>query len=127
MKLMRWNPLHELEEVSARLNRFFPHSAIADSTGKEMKLTADWIPLVDVSETEEAFHIDMELPDVDREDVKITIDHGVLTLQGERKKKQEKDRKVHRAERTYGRFVRSFSLPHHIDHPHVTAEYTGGV
>src|SRR5215203_6480934 len=128
MKLMRWNPLHELEEVSARLNRFFPHSAIADSTGKEMKLTADWIPLVDVSETEEAFHIDVELPDVNPEDVKVTIDHGVLTLQGERKEKRgEKAGKVHRVERAYGRFVRSFSLPVHVDHHHVNAGFKDGV
>ena len=128
MNLMRWNPLHELEEVSARLNRFFPHREIPESNESEMMLTADWVPLVDVNETQEAFHIDVELPDVGPEDVKVTIDHGVLTLQGERKKKrEEKGRKAHRVERAYGRFVRSFSLPDHVDHNHVTAEYKDGV
>jgi len=128
MNLMRWNPLHELEEVSARLHRFLPHREVPESHESEMIIAADWVPLVDISETEEAFHIDVELPDVNPEDVKVTIDHGVLTLQGERKEKRgEKAGKVHRVERAYGRFVRSFSLPGHVDHHHVKAGFKDGV
>lgn len=89
---------------------------------------ADWAPSVDISETDEEFHIEAELPEVKREDVRVTLGNGVLTLQGERKEeREEKDRKVHRIERSYGRFVRSFTLPDLVDDTRVKAEFRNGV
>lgn len=128
MNLARWNPLRELEELSDRLNSFFVRQDSRGSNGREMMTVADWAPSVDISETDEEFHIEAELPEVKREDVRVTLDNGVLTLQGERKEEREgKDCKVHRIERSYGRFVRSFTLPDLVDDTKVKAEFKNGV
>ena len=67
---------------------------------------ADWAPSVNISESDEEFHIEAELPEVKKKDVKVTLDNGVLTLQGERREEQEKKgRKIHRIGRSYGRFA----------------------
>jgi HSP20 family protein len=69
-----------------------------------------------------------ELPDMRKEDIKITVQDGVLTLMGERKmEKEEKNKRYHRVERSYGRFQRSFTLPTAVDEGKVTATYRDGV
>ena len=89
---------------------------------------ADWMPTVDISETEGEYLIKAELPEVRKEDVKVTVENGVLTLQGERRQeKEEKGKRFHRVERSYGSFVRSFTLPESVDESSVKAEYKDGV
>jgi HSP20 family protein len=96
--------------------------------GKENLTVADWMPTVDISESESEYLIKAELPEVKREDVKVTVEDGVLTLQGERRQeKEEKGKKYHRVERSYGTFVRSFTLPESVDESAVKAEYKDGV
>lgn len=126
MNLTRWDPFRELEEMSDRLNRFLTRQDTWRSNNKEFMTVADWVPSVNISETDEEFHIEAELPEVKKEDVKVTLDNGVLTLQGERRE-EEKDRKVHRTERSYGQFVRSFTLPDIVDDTKVKAEFMEGV
>lgn len=128
MNLARWNPLRELEVMSDRLNRLFSRQDAQGSNGKEMIMVADWTPSVDISETDEAFHIAAELPEVKKEDIEVTVENGILTLQGDRREEREsKGRKIHRIERAYGRFVRSFALPDLIDESRVKAEFRDGV
>ncbi|MBS0182909.1 MAG: Hsp20/alpha crystallin family protein [Nitrospira sp.] len=128
MTLVRWDPFRELEEVSDRLNRMFARPAAARTNGKETMIVADWAPSVDISETEGEYQIKAEIPDVKKEDVKVTVEDGVLTIQGERKhEKEEKGKKFHRIERSYGSFVRTFSLPDVIDEEKVKAEFKDGV
>jgi HSP20 family protein len=128
MNLVRWDPFRELEEVSDRLNRVFGRSLTAKSDGKETMTVADWTPSVDISETEGEYVIKAELPEVKKDDVKITLEEGVLSLQGERKhEKEEKGKKFHRIERAYGRFVRSFVVPDYVDEARIKAEYQDGV
>lgn len=87
-----------------------------------------WAPAVDIEETEADYRLKAELPGLKKEDVKISVEDNVLTLSGERKEeKSEKNRKVHRLERSYGSFVRSFSLPSSIAADKVTAAYKDGV
>lgn len=125
--LMRWDPFRELEEMSDRLNRMFARPATR-TNGKETIVVADWTPTVDISETDGGYQIKAEIPDVKKEDVKVTLEDGVLTIQGERKQeKEEKGKKYHRVERSYGSFVRSFSLPDLIDEEKVKAEFKDGV
>ena len=125
--LMRWDPFRELEEMSDRLNRMFARPATR-TNGKETMIVADWTPTVDISETDGEYQIKAEIPDVKKEDVKVTLEDGVLTIQGERKQeKEEKGKKYHRVERSYGSFVRSFSLPEFIDEEKVKAEFKDGV
>jgi len=86
------------------------------------------MPTVDISESEGEYLIKAELPEVKKEDVKVTVENGVLTLQGERRQeKEEKGKKFHRVERSYGSFIRSFTLPESVDESMVKAEYKDGV
>lgn len=127
MTLVRWDPFRELEDMSERLNRVFSRPTLRN-TGKENLTVADWMPTVDISETESEYQIKAELPEVRKEDVKVTVENGVLTLQGERRQeKEEKGRRFHRVERSYGSFVRSFTLPESVDEGGVKAEYKDGV
>ena len=73
MNLVNWNPLRELEEMSDRLNSFFGRQGTRRSNGREMMTVADWAPSVDISETDEAFHIEAELPEVKKDDVRVTL------------------------------------------------------
>ena len=128
MALVRWDPFRELEDVSDRLNRMFARPATHTSNGKETMIVADWTPSVDISETEGEYQIKAEIPDVKKEDVKITLEDGVLTIQGQRKREQEdKGTKYHRIERSYGSFARTFSLPDVIEVEKVKAEFMDGV
>jgi HSP20 family protein len=128
--LMRVDPLHELEEMNQRLSRFFGANDLAPfwrGEREDVKI-ADWRPAVDIEETEEAYLIKVELPEVRKEDVKVSVQNGILTLQGERRmEKEKKDRKVHRVERFYGNFVRSFALPDEVEAQDVSAEFKDGM
>ncbi|MCX5720649.1 MAG: Hsp20/alpha crystallin family protein [Nitrospirae bacterium] len=130
MTLVRWDPFRDLEDVSSQLNWMFRRPALPQTNGanKETMIVADWVPSVDVSETEGEYQIKAEIPDVKKEDVKVTVEDGVLTIQGERKyEKEEKGKKYHRVERSYGSFIRSFTLPDLVDEEGVKAEFKDGV
>ena len=89
---------------------------------------AQWSPLVDISEDEKEYLIRAELSGLRREDVKVTVENGVLSISGERKyEKEEQNRKFHRIERAFGSFVRIFSIPDDADAAKVTAEFKDGV
>jgi HSP20 family protein len=125
--LMRWDPFRELEEMSDRLNRMVTRPATR-TNGKESLTVADWMPTVDISETDGEYVIKAELPEVKKDDVKVTLEDGILTIQGERRReKDEKTTKYHRVERSYGSFARSFSLPDQVDENGVTADYKDGM
>jgi HSP20 family protein len=130
MSLVSWDPFRELEEVSTRLNRFFGHvparGALARPNGAAPSF--DWSPTADVIETPEEFQVKAELPDVKRDDVKVSLEGRTLVIQGERKRRTEsKEEKYHRVERSYGSFVRSFTLPADVDEAKIRAEYKNGV
>ena len=88
----------------------------------------EWAPLVDISEDDKEYLIKAELPEVKKEDVKVTAEEGTLTIMGERKfEKEEKGKKYHRVERAYGSFVRNFSIPDDVSPDKITAEFKDGV
>ena len=128
-KLITWNPLREMEEAQNRFNRFvggFPNRI--DSAEPHSLTVADWSPEVDISEDDHGFLIKADLPEMKKEDVKVTVDHGILSVSGERKiEKEDKKKKFHRIERSYGNFRRSFTLPEDTDSTKVTAEFRDGV
>ncbi len=125
--LMRWDPFRELEDMSERLNRMIARPAVR-TNAKETLTVADWVPTVDISETDGEYVIKAELPEVKKDDVKVTLEDGVLTIQGQRRQeKEEKTTKYHRIERSYGTFVRSFSLPDQVNESGVKAEFKDGM
>jgi HSP20 family protein len=131
MAIVRWDPFRELEEMSDRLNRVFARGALSRGSAEEAKDTMtrfDWAPTVDIAETAEEFQIKAELPEVKKEDVKVAVDQRVLRIEGERKQeKEEKGKKFHRVERSYGSFLRTFTLPDNVDEGNVKAEFKDGV
>ncbi len=128
MSLVKWDPFVELEEVSKQLNRIFGKSPARTEPERELLAMADWAPDVDITETDTAYLIKGEIPGVNKEDVKVNIENGMLTMSGERKQeKEEKGKKFHRIERSYGSFMRSFRLPDNIDESAVKAEFKDGM
>lgn len=125
--LMKWNPFRELEDMQNRLSSFFGRTPVR-GLGEESMTVSEWTPLVDITEDEKEYLIKAELPEVKKEDVKVTVENGVLTITGERKfEKEEKDKKYHRIERAYGSFMRSFTLPDAAPGDKVSAEFKDGV
>lgn len=128
MNLVRWDPFRELEEMSTRLNRFFGLAAPRRTADEDGGFFADWTPAIDVEETDKEYLLKADLPDVKKEDVKIDVSNGILTVEGERKQeKEEKNRKFHRIERAYGKFVRRMGLPTDADEQKIAAEFKDGV
>ena len=119
----------ELDELQNRLATMFGRAPVRTPGGKEEALTVpEWAPLVDIVEDDKEYLIKAELPEVNKADVKVTVQDDVLTITGERTlEKEEKGRKYHRVERAYGRFARSFTVPEDADGNGVVAEYKDGV
>ena len=124
--LTRWNPFREMENLHDRLSTLLrPHRG----DGSDESLTAsEWTPLVDIVEDDQEYVIKAELPEMKRDDIKVTVENGHLSISGERKfEKEEKGKKYHRVECSYGKFIRSFELPDNADPERVNAEFKEGM
>lgn len=128
--ITRWDPIRELNEFQTRLVPFFSRSilpAVQEDTS-ELMTSTEWAPLVDIAEDDKSYLIKAELPEVEKNDIKVTLERSVLTISGERKaEKEEKGKRFHRIERSYGTFVRSFTLPDDADGDNVSADFKNGV
>ena len=138
MTLIRWKPVRDLTSWS-------PFTGVADEFLKMQREvdqvfdrfrggeSADgnmstWLPAVDITEEENAFKVRVELPGVAKDDVKITVQNDVLTIRGEKKMESEKKgANVHRVEREYGSFFRSFSLPASVNADAIEASHENGI
>lgn len=128
MPITRWDPFRDLDEMSGRLNRLFARSELSRLPPNALLANADFSPAVDISETAEEYLIKAELPDVQKENLKVSVEEGVLRISGERKQeKEEKNKKYHIVERSYGSFMRAFQLPSAIDESKVVAEFKEGM
>ncbi len=125
----RWSSLGELDDLQERLSSLFGRAPVRREGERREALTmAEWAPLVDIVEDEKEYLIKVEAPEVRKEDLKLSVDNGVLTITGERKfEKEEKGKRYHRVERAYGHFSRSFTLPEDSDPARVNAQYEDGV
>lgn len=117
MNLIRWNPFEEFDQL-------FKVRTPAFSKGGA--LVADWAPSVDIVESDKEFLIKAELPEVKKEDIKVNVENGILTLSGERSS-EKTDEKAHRTERFYGSFSRSFTLPEDVNKEEILAENKDGM
>ena len=127
MRIARWEPFKETEDMLRRMSAmdFGRWPGLFAANGDKV---TEWSPAADISETEKEYVVKAELPGVTREDVKVTQEDGVLTIEGERKYfKSDKDEKTHRVERFFGSFTRSFSLPDDADAKNIRAETKDGV
>jgi HSP20 family protein len=122
----RWEAAQELLRLHDRMNRIFGLST--DDVGGDQIMQGSWTPACDILETRDALILRAELPGVRREDIDISLEAGVLTLKGHRSlEKETEERSYHRVERSYGNFVRSFTLPRSVDAEKIAATYVDGV
>ena len=124
-----WNQFRELEALHNSMGSMFKRAQAPIPGGQEEPMrVADWAPLVDISEDPKEYLIKAELPEVKKEDLKITLEDGLLTITGDRKlEKEENGKKYHRVERAYGSFARTFSLPDDASPGKVRADFKDGV
>ena len=127
----RWNPWKDVDELQKRLSSVLGLAPLRGNslTNDEENMTVpEWIPAVYIIEDDKEYLIKVELPEVQKDEVKVMVEGGTLTISGERKtEKEEKNRKYHRVERCYGRFVRSFTVPDDAEDAKVNAEFKDGV
>lgn len=126
MAITRFDPFREFTTLQDRMNRLFGDVYLRD---EDVTQRGSWVPPVDIYETEgHDLVIKAELPDMQREDIDVTVEHNVLTIRGTRKAPADvKEEQFRRVERHYGAFVRSFTLPQTVDATKVAAEYKNGV
>lgn len=128
MKTIRWDPFGEIDDLFSRM---WPRSAAGMprlSLEGNGNAKLEWSPSANISETDKEYLIRAELPAVKKEDVKVLLDDGMITIRGERRQqKEEKEEKFHRVESVYGSFTRSFALPDDVDEDAVRCEDRDGV
>jgi HSP20 family protein len=125
MTLTRWSPVTGLAALEVdRLHRMFDAAFDGAALGR-----GAWVPAVDILETaDHVVVVKAELPEMKREDIKVTFENDVLTIEGERTfAKDEEGGRYHRVERGQGAFRRSFTLPDTVDGSRVEAAYADGV
>ena len=126
MNLMRFDPYREIATLQDRLNRAF--GSTFGRGDREDETLAAWAPPVDITEEKDRILITAELPGFKNDDISIQTENGMLTISGERRlEKESGDKAYHRVERSYGRFVRSFSLPNNVDRERIQARFADGL
>ncbi|GAB4439609.1 MAG: Hsp20/alpha crystallin family protein [Chloroflexi bacterium OHK40] len=122
--LTRWDPFQEAVTLREAVSRLFDESFVPSAPARG----AGFVPALDLSETPEAYLVEVAVPGMKAEDLNVNIENGVLTISGEVKQSEEsKERNYHRVERRYGRFSRSITLPSTIRADAVTARLENGV
>ena len=132
MAIVRWNPMRDLMSMEREFNKIFNSLerkfgfGDGDNENEEFE-NAVWMPMTDILEDENQYYLNIDLPGIKKEDVKINYSNGQLSISGERKQETvEKDTKYHRAERSYGKYYRSFTLPQKINENEIDAEFKDG-
>lgn len=126
--LIRWEPTREISTLRDRMDRLFNEALGRGWGGEEGLATGVWIPPVDVFETPESIVLKADLPDVNKDELDISIENNTLTIKGERKMEKEvKEKNFFRCERSYGTFSRSFTLPPTVAAEKVEASFENGV
>lgn len=119
------DPFRDLFDLQRGINQLFDGSFGAPREDVALKA---WTPAVDVYEDENAFLIKLELPEVSRDDVKVSLNENTLSISGERRVENEQKREnYHRVERSYGQFYRSFTLPPNVNAEAINAQFKDGV
>jgi HSP20 family protein len=122
-KFERWDPFEEMTTLRNRMDRLWTRMAVEDTP-----TIADWSPVSDVVESKDEIVIKAELPGIDEKNVDVEIEGGVLTIKGERNAEKETEEKGYRrVERSYGSFLRAFTLPPTVEPEKVSASFTNGL
>jgi HSP20 family protein len=127
MNLMNIDPFRMLNRPTRLFTDPFTMFRPFLASDETMPMMA-WTPPCDIYETDKEVVVKMELPEVKKEDVHVTVEHNLLTIRGERKFEEKVDREnYHRIERTYGEFMRSFTLPTYVENNKIFADFHDGL
>ena len=136
--MMRWDPFQDLRDAQdemaqmAQMAQMSPTLAHAlglhgQQQGSGRATTTAWAPALDISERKDAYLVTVELPGVEADDLDITLEDGLLTIQGERQFTSESsEEQFHRIERRYGAFRRSITLPAQVQAEQIEASFDNG-
>ena len=128
MELVRLNPWRNMFNLQSRINRMFDDAAFPAVKDDEGVALCNWNPVVDIYENDDNIMIKAELPGIDKKDIEVGVKDRVLTLKGERAFDNEvQEEKYYRRERAFGKFIRSFTLPAHVDSEKIKADFKDGV
>ena len=121
MSIVRWNPM-VAPTFRSLVEDFFGDSDFLNFKDKNL------VPAVNIKEMEGEFEVELAVPGMTKEDIKVEVLDGVLTISAEKNdKKEEKTKKYTRREFSYNKFSRSFTLPEHVDAEAIQANYVDGV
>ena len=121
-----WNPVHDLADFEREMTKWIGHRPFAAWPAPANG--GQWIPEVDILDDKDRILVRADLPGMKQEEITVEVSDGVLTIKGERKRESEtKEGKTYRVERSYGSFLRSFTLPAGVDAARVNAAYKNGV
>jgi len=127
MAIVRWNPVRGVVGLEDELRLLFGDFFGPDRAGDETRFVR-WAPRVDIAEENGNYELTADLPGLKKDDIKVEIHDNTLTLRGEKKIEEEKKEKNYRlAERCYGEFVRTFTLPENVNKDTIEAEFKDGV
>jgi HSP20 family protein len=126
--ITRRSPFGEPDDLESRLGPAWPIDPFSHAGAEESLAIAEWSPRVDITEDRREFLITAELPKMKRDEVKVTVEGGSLSITGERRfEKEDRHKKFHRIEREFGTFARTFTLPAGTSGARVSAEFKDGV
>jgi HSP20 family protein len=121
MQLAKWNPFKEMNHFFSGFN----NDLLSSNNGNVFSLN-NWQPAVDVTENDKEYMLKFEVPGIDKKDIDVEIQNGLITVSGERKYEKTDDKK-HSIESYYGSFSRSFSLPENVNEKDIKANQDNGV
>lgn len=126
--LRTFDPWRDFGSLQDRINRLFDDALRGAGEGDEELMRGAWAPAVDIHDKGDGFVLSADLPGVDKDDIEIDVKDGTLTIKGEKKfeEKVPKDNYI-RIERSYGKFVRSFTLPNLVDSEKIKASFKDGI
>ena len=128
-----WSPAMELRDLSSRISRLFGPSLLDTRPAEEgsdllSPTLADWVPRVNITETDDEYRLTAELPAIDKDDVEVHVQGGVLSIEGERRESEEESsERSRRVETYYGSFARRFTLPDDADPDRIEAKLDKGM
>ena len=124
--LTPWSNVGRLSDLRDEIDRLF-EAPLAD-LARSSNLLSGWTPALDVFEQKDNFVVKAELPGMKKEDITVSLHDGSLSISGERKSEtKHEDAEVYRAERFFGRFQRTVTLPAPVAPDKVKAQYKDGV
>ncbi|HEY9227883.1 MAG TPA: Hsp20/alpha crystallin family protein [Gemmatimonadaceae bacterium] len=123
-----FGPLPTFEELENRMRKMVEGSFLAPAESELFAQPMGFLPATDIVETDDLVVLAIELPGLEKKDLDINVEDGVLSVRGEKlEEKKQEDKKYHLLERTYGSFQRSFMLPRSVDSEKISAEFQQGV